>query len=98
MERDEGVDGALALLDLAILLWDEGATADEMAQLEQEAFSLFSAPDIQKPGMSVLLLVQNACLEHRLGRRWRWPGRRSTRAAAIRWSGPGCCGWRPAWR
>jgi tetratricopeptide (TPR) repeat protein len=72
MQLDQGVDGALTLVDLAILLLDQGATRDQrerqMAQLEGEAFTLFSAQDIQKPGMSVLLLVQNACLEHRLSR------------------------------
>lgn len=68
MERDRGIDGALALLDLAILLWNEGAGAPEMAELGQQAFALFSARDVQKPGMSVLLLVQNACLEQRLTR------------------------------
>jgi tetratricopeptide (TPR) repeat protein len=60
-----GIDAALAMLDLAGLYLRTGA-AEALRRLAPELLPVFSAPDVKRPDIDALLLLQSACQSGRL--------------------------------
>jgi tetratricopeptide (TPR) repeat protein len=65
LELDRGVDAALAFLDLAALYLRQNA-AEALRRLGPEILPVFSSPEVHRPQIYALLLVQNACEGGRL--------------------------------
>jgi tetratricopeptide (TPR) repeat protein len=65
VEGNLGIDGALALLDLASLYLGQG-NAEAVAQLADEVFCLVSCGNVAREEMAELLLVQQACEQRKL--------------------------------
>jgi tetratricopeptide (TPR) repeat protein len=65
LELDRGVDAALAFLDLAALYLQQSA-AEALRRLAPEILPVFSSPEVHRPQIYALLLVQHACEDQRL--------------------------------
>jgi tetratricopeptide (TPR) repeat protein len=65
VELHEGVEAALAILDLA-LVYLEGGAEDSLHKLAAEVLPVFSGPDLDRNHFAALLLFEQACASGRL--------------------------------
>lgn len=61
----KGLDAALVSLDLAILLWEQGRTA-ELKKLAAEMMTAFESREIHREALAALALFQRACAEEQV--------------------------------
>ena len=65
LEKSKGYDAALVSLDLAVLLTEQGRTA-ELKHLAAEMLSIFESREIHREATAALILFHRACAEERL--------------------------------
>ncbi|HEY9421726.1 MAG TPA: hypothetical protein VIW92_09950 [Thermoanaerobaculia bacterium] len=61
----KGLDAALVSLDLAILLWEQGRTA-ELKELAAEMMTAFESREVHREALAALALFQRACAEEQV--------------------------------